>query len=62
MKKYAVNVHYDISCLFEVEANNEEEAEEIAVELLDKFSIEELMENVNDCYMDIWEMEEEEQI
>ena len=35
MKKYTVNVHYDMVATVEVEARNEDEAEELAEELAD---------------------------
>ena len=54
--KYLVNVHYEGGWQFEIEADNEEQAKELAEERFDELSSEELVNNlagifVDDCYV-----------
>ena len=53
--KYLVNIHYEGGWQFEIEADNEEQAKELAEERFDELSSEELVNNlagifVDDCY------------
>lgn len=61
--KYNVVVHYAGAWDFEVEADNQEQAEEIALSEFDKISPTELVAQLAECDVcDCWEINEEEQI
>ena len=56
MKKFNVNVHYEGSWLFEIEAENEEEAREKAEKMFDEISDRDLIANLADVSVDdCWE-------
>ena len=50
--KYLVNVHYDGGWQFEIEADNEEQAKELAEERFGELSSEELVNNLADIFVD----------
>lgn len=56
MKKFNVNVHYEGGWLFEIEAENKEEAREKAEQMFDEISDRELIANLADVFVDdCWE-------
>ena len=56
MKKFNVNVHYEGGWLFEIEAENEEEAREKAEKMFDEISDRDLIANLADVSVDdCWE-------
>ena len=50
--KYLVNVHYEGGWQFEIEAENIEQAEELAEERFGELSSEELVNNLADIFVD----------
>lgn len=52
MKKFNVNVHYEGGWLFEIEAENKEEAREKAEQMFDEISDSELIANLADVFVD----------
>ena len=50
--KYLVNVHYEGGWQFEIEAENREQAEELAEERFGELSSEELVNNLADIFVD----------
>ena len=50
--KYLVNVHYEGGWQFEIEADNEEQAEELAEERFSELSSVELVNNLADIFVD----------
>lgn len=56
MKKFNVNVHYEGGWLFEIEAENKEEARAKAEKMFDDISDSELIANLADVFIDdCWE-------
>lgn len=56
MKKFNVNVHYEGGWLFEIEAENREEAREKAEQMFEEISDSELIANLADVFVDdCWE-------
>ena len=58
MKKFNVVIHYEGGWSFEIEANNEEVAKEIAEEMFSDISDRDLIANLADVFIDdCWEVE-----
>lgn len=56
MKKFNVVIHYEGGWSFEIEANDEEVAKEIAEEMFDDISDRDLIANLADVFIDdCWE-------
>lgn len=56
MKNFKVNVHYEGGWLFEIEAENEDEARKKAEDMFDNISDSELIANLADVFInDCWE-------
>lgn len=56
MKKYNVVIHYEGAFALQVEADNEEQAEERAEQIFDEFSDRELVDNLAEIKIcDCWE-------
>ena len=57
MKKFNVNIHYEGGWMFEIEAENEDEAKETAEQMFENVSDRELVANLGDVFADdCWEM------
>lgn len=56
MKKFKVNVHYEGGWLFEIEAENKDEAREKAEQMFEHISDADLIANLADVFIDdCWE-------
>ena len=57
MKKFNVNIHYEGGWMFEIEAENADEAKETAEQMFENVSDRELIANLGDVFVDdCWEM------
>ena len=57
MKKFNVVIHYEGGWSFEIDADNEETAKEIAEEMFDDISDRDLIANLADVFIDdCWEI------
>lgn len=59
MKKYSVCIHYEGGFVLNIEAPNEDEAQDKAEQVIYNLTADDLMDNLADCFVDgIWETKE----
>ena len=59
MKKYHINIHYEGGFSVDIDAEDEEEAKNIAWQIFDEIPADELIADLGDCFIDDICIEEE---